>query len=111
MSALAKLAYWEGMLLLGGFCAVVVWKLLTGAIGLQQLFYGDHRGGSVEFSPGRVQIFIVTLFVALNYLTQVIQHPAGFPEIPQPWLAAMGGSHLAYLSGKTHAMIFDKGRQ
>ena len=111
MGTLAKLAYWEGLLLLGGFCAVVAWKLLTGGISLQQLFYGDRRGGGVEFSPGRVQIFIVTVLVALHYLTQVIQHPTGFPEIPQAWLAAMGGSHLAYLSGKTQAMIFDKGQQ
>jgi hypothetical protein len=111
VSALAKLAYWEGLLFLGGFCAVVAWKLLTGAISLEQLFYGDSRDGNVQFSPGRVQILIVTLFVALNYMTQVIQHPTGFPEIPQAWLAGMGASHLAYLSGKTHAMIFDNNRQ
>ena len=107
----AKLAYWEGMVLLGGFCAVIAWKLLTGSISLAYLFTGDQRDGSVRFSPGRVQILIFTVFIAMNYVFQVMQHPSGFPEIPQSWLAVLGGSHVTYLGGKTQAMIFGRGQQ
>ncbi len=111
MIPLARLAYWEGLILLGGFCAVIVWKLLTCGISLQGLLAGDHRDGSTSFSPGRVQLLIFTLLLGMNYLLQVIQHPTGFPAIPESWLAALGGSHLAYLGGKTNAMIFEKDRK
>ena len=41
MRSLAALAYWEGVILLGGFFGVVLWKLLTGRISLSQLLEGD----------------------------------------------------------------------
>src|SRR5713101_7963354 len=64
-------AKWEGLLLLGGFFAIVLWKLANGSIGLDQLFEGDilDRDSkdivaySTYVSAGRVQSFLVTVLV------------------------------------------------
>jgi hypothetical protein len=97
--------------LLGGFFAVVAWKLLTGGIRLDYLLYGSRRdrtdGGYTEFfSPGRVQLLIVTILTASYYVLQVIHDPTKFPEIPAAWVAALGGSQAIYLGGKAQSMLF-----
>jgi hypothetical protein len=109
MMSMGRIAYWEGMILLGGFCVIIVWKLLTGGMRLDGLFQGDHRDGSTRFSPGRVQLLIFTIMIAVQYLIQVIQHPNVFPQIPQAWLAVLGGSQTVYLGGKARAMLFGEG--
>jgi hypothetical protein len=108
MRSVQQLAYWEGLILVGGLFGIVFWKVLTGGISLSGLLYGDRRDGGVEFSPGRVQLLIVTLTVGLYYLIQVIQNPTAFPDIPTSWLAALGGSQTVYLGGKARAMLFGK---
>ena len=44
----ATLAKWEGIILLGGFISVVVWKLATGEISLDYLLYGDAKNAIKE---------------------------------------------------------------
>lgn len=108
------IAKWAGLLLLGGFSGVVLWKLATGSIALDQLFEGDIRnsdrantgGYTTHVSAGRVQTFWVTLLVAGYYLLQVFQNPTEFPRLPEGMIAALAGSHALYLGGKAQAMLF-----
>lgn len=106
MPSLATLAYWEALLLIGGFYGIVFWMLLTRRIRLNGLFEGDQPDGGTHFSPGRVQLFTATILFAVYYLLQVIQNPAGFPPVSEKWMAALGGSGGVYLLGKAQALLF-----
>lgn len=67
MINMARLVYWEGMIVLGGSFGIIAWRLFTGEISLDWLFYGDRRessGYSTFFSPGRTQLLIVTILTA-----------------------------------------------
>jgi hypothetical protein len=111
MGFLVATADWQAVLLLGGFFAVVLWKLFTGRIPLRGLLDGDVRdpnspdGFSSEASAGRVQSITVTLFVALWYLLQVIQNPKEFPRLPDAMVGVLAGSQMLYLGGKARAML------
>ncbi|HXY01869.1 MAG TPA: hypothetical protein VEI54_13175 [Candidatus Limnocylindrales bacterium] len=110
------LAKWEGLLLLGGFFGIVIWKLADGSIGLERLFEGDvkdsdprnTRGYAKYVSAGRIQTFWVTVLVAAYYLWQVVQNPTEFPTIPGGVIAALAGSHALYLGGKAQAMFLGR---
>jgi len=105
------LAKWEGFLLLAGLFGIVCWKLASGNVALDQLFDGDIRdannadGFSPYASAGRVQAFLVTVFVALYYLKQVILSPTAFPTLPNGLIEALAGSQAFYLVGKAQAML------
>lgn len=109
-----KLAYWEGLIFVGGLFGIVFWKLMTGEISLDYLMYGDRidkadaSGFSSSFSPGRGQLLMVTIFTAVYYLLQVIHNPKEFPQIPISWVAALGGSHAIYLGGKAKSMLIGR---
>jgi hypothetical protein len=108
---LSTLAYWEGLILLGGFFGTVLWKLLTGGISLEQLLEGDVRhpnaseGDSTSASPGRAQSLVSTIFVSAYYLLQVVQNPKEFPKLPPYLIAVLAGSQALYLAGKAQAML------
>lgn len=104
MDTVIQLARWEGFILPGGIFALVFWKILTGSISLSGLFQTHDE----RFSPGRVQLLIFTVFVAIRYVVQVIQNPTAFPEIPPGWIVALGGSQALYLGGKARDMLFGK---
>ena len=70
------------------------------------LLSGDDASGKTSFSPGRAQLLILTLLVALQYVMQVIHNPAAFPQIPGSWVAALGGSQVVYLGGKAQSLLF-----
>lgn len=116
MRMISTLVYWEGLILLGGFVGIVLWKLLTGSISLNGLLEGDVRdpkafdgsGFSASPSAGRTQLLVVTLFVALWYLLQVIQHPREFPKLPGAMIGALAGSHALYLGGKAQALFLGR---
>src|SRR3981189_477194 len=110
------LAKWEGLLLLGGFFGIVLWKLANGSIALDQLFEGDIRdrdpgsseGYSTYVSAGRVQSFVVTASVALYCLSQVAHNPTEFPKLPALVIQALAASQLVYLGGKAQAMFLGR---
>ena len=109
MPSLLTLARWEGFILIGGFFAVVLWKILNGDIALDELFEGDVRGKTTpQTSAGRIQAFWVTLFVAYYYLVQVINNPTEFPDVPDSMVALLAGSHALYLGGKAQAMLLGR---
>jgi hypothetical protein len=107
------LAKWEGIILLGGFICVVLWKLATGEISLDYLLYGDARthqgaGPATFFSPGRAQMLMTTVIVAGYYLLQVIQDPTHFPAVPNELVAALGTSHAVYVGGKAQSLYLGR---
>ena len=108
---LSTLAYWEGLILFGGFFAVVLWKLSTGGIRLDQLLEGDIRdpdnadGFSTYVSPGRTQSLACTVFVAGYYLLQVVHNPKQLPAVPTGLVGALAGSHALFLGGKALALL------
>jgi len=110
----STLAYWEGLILLGGFFGVVLWKLCAGEIRLDELLEGDIRdpgspdGYSTYVSAGRVQSFVISVFVASYYLLQVLRNPKVFPALPNELVAALGGSQALYLGGKAQAMLLGR---
>lgn len=107
----ARLAYWEGLIIVGGLFGLIFWKMFTGEISLNQLLQGDRRDPAhpSEFttfvSPGRTQLLMFTIFVAGYYLLQVIHNPTTFPQIPTSLLVGLGGSHAIYLGGKAQSLL------
>lgn len=98
MPSPATLAEWVGVLLFGGFFAVISWKLANGNIPLDQLL--ETGGPSSSSSASRAQSLAVTLFVAAYYLIHVIQNPKQFPELPGALVAMLAGSHSIYIGAK-----------
>lgn len=111
MTGVARLFYWEGIVVVGGLFGVIAWRLFTGGIALRCLLHGDRidsstsTGYSSFFSPGRAQLLVSTILTAGYYLIQVIHDPTTFPKIPVSWVVALGGSHAIYLGGKVQSML------
>jgi hypothetical protein len=102
MTLLTRLATIETGILVGGFFAVVAYKLLTGKIPLAGLLYDKQPGGRAAFSAVRLQLLIFTAAVAARYLGEVIANPRqdSLPHLPLSVVVALGGSHAVYLGGK-----------
>jgi hypothetical protein len=90
---------------LGVLSAVVAMQLLNGGINLRYLLHGRSPAGGRYFSPERVQLLTVTIWVAFNYLLSVMANPTVLPDVPPQTLALLGGSHVLYLGGKTYARL------
>ena len=79
MPSVSILAYWGGLILIGGFFGIVFWKAVTGGIDLGQLLDGDIRdrtspeGYSSYASSGRAQLLLITTFTALFYPLQALR--------------------------------------
>lgn len=107
---------WEVELFLLALAGIVVLKLLTGEINTSGLFHGRISGRDPKnnqyVSPERVQLLLVTVGAAFYYLTLVLNNPnpGTFPDIPQSWPTALGGSNAVYLGGKAWARWLANGR-
>jgi hypothetical protein len=105
----STVAYWEALVIVGGLCGIVFWKMATGEISLDQLFEGDGRdddGNPASYtSSGRVQAFAATLYIALYYIVQFAHNPKQFPAVPSWMVATLAGSHAIYLGGKAQDML------
>jgi len=115
MPNVANFAAWEGIILLASFLVMVLWKLFSGDIPLDDLLSGDARTGyrgnySTFFSPGRAQMLMLTIVSATYLLLQVIQDPTKFPDVPNSMLTTLGGSQAVYLAGKAQALYFGRFR-
>jgi hypothetical protein len=109
MPSPATLAYWEGLVLIVGLGGVVLWKLAAGDIPLDDLFEGDvlEEDGTLssQSSTSRVQCFLVTMAVAVYYVSKVVQDPHQFPQLPPTVIGLLAASHAGYLGSKAHAML------
>lgn len=108
MQSVAQLAYWEVLALLVGFLALVCIQLVTGQINTQGLFFGRKGDGKQYFSAERVQLLLMTLGAASQFLSDVLRDPVKFPVVPESWILVLGGSHLLYLGGKLGASFLGK---
>jgi hypothetical protein len=104
MTFLPKLIFGEVLVLLAGFVGIVLWRILTSRISLECLLSADNANGTTSFSPGRAQLLIFTLIVAMQYVLQVISDPTRFPTIPDSWVVALAGSQGVYLAGKVQSL-------
>ncbi len=90
---------------LGALLAVVAFKLLAGRINTGGLLADKETG---KFSPGRLQLLIVTLAGASFYFFEIVgaADTGTLPPVPDELLLIVGGSHVAYLGGKIYSRFF-----
>ena len=95
MSLLAKAARWELILLIPSLGVVTIWRLIkSGSLA------GLLRSTDGTLSPGRIQLLMLTVLTALQYVVTVIHDPSHMPSIPSNLVTALGGSQLVYLGAK-----------
>jgi sulfite exporter TauE/SafE len=100
MRTLVTLAQWEGIILLLSFGVVTVWKLLASGS-----FAGLLRSSDGTLSPGRIQLLVLTVMTALQYVLATIADPSHLPELPSNLEMALGGSQALYLGAKAWSMF------
>jgi hypothetical protein len=117
MDALTKVLSYEVWILFGGLGAIIAYRLLTGGIRMEGLLYdksstrsdttGKRAPSPGRFSPGRLQLLIVTIGGALYYLLLLMgsERRGEFPVVPKELLLALGGSHTFYLGGKLFPLL------
>jgi hypothetical protein len=102
MPGITELIEWEGMAFLFALLGIVALRVLTGGLNTRGLIAGTTASGLQFVSASRVQLLIVTLSAAVQYVVKVWQSPGTFPDIPQSWLLFFGGSQVLYLGSKFH---------
>ncbi len=115
MPTVLQLAAYGSLVVIAGFGAIVGWKLLNGDINTDGLLNSFDDRGRRSSSPGRLQLLLFTIVVAIQYLTSVWKNPSAgaLPAIPQSVLAALAGSQAVYLGGKalsTYLSVLRKSR-
>jgi hypothetical protein len=100
MRALIVAMRWEVILLLIGYAAVMLWKLLQTAS-----FAGLLRSSDGTISPGRIQLLVLTVVTAMQYLLSTMHDPTQLPKLPSNLIAALAGSQGIYLGAKAWSMF------
>lgn len=92
---------------LAALAAIVFTGILNGRINARNLLSAKGALPSDSPSPERVQLLAFTLWTALSYLLDVIDHAGSgvLPDVPETTLYLLGGSHALYLGGKAYAML------
>jgi hypothetical protein len=105
METLATVLRYEMSILLLLLIGIIGYKLLVQQINVTGLLL-DKTGGRVV-SPGRLQMLVITLSIALYYMFLVLdaEDKGTFPDMPNEFLLALGGSHSIYLSGKLYGFL------
>ena len=106
MAGLLAFARFTIIVLLGGLALVVAFKLLSGRIPLAGLLDGRGPDGKYGLSMARVQMLVLSVFVAAQYLIAAM-HGASTGRLPKPsptLLAIFGGSQAIYLAGKARGL-------
>lgn len=91
---------------LGALLLALAMGLLSGSIHTRGLLE-SFDGRTWSFSPGRLQLLIVTLLGAASYLVVVVT-ASGDPALAEPPLLVLlgvGASNLGYLGGKIHSLL------
>ena len=94
---------WESIAIISLLFLGVAYKAVTGHINLKGLLADKETHA---FSPGRLQLLIVTLVGVGVYLRQLAQSPPG--TLPAPniqMLSAIAASQGVYLTGKAVSRI------
>jgi hypothetical protein len=134
MTTLSTVLRYEVFFLLAALAVIVFYRLLTGQINASGLLSdkapksevpkdkkadvpngkeadapkgkkADNYDGVI--SPGRIQMLVATLLLTIYIVTKVAKTNQ-FPDIPNEYLWALGGSHGLYLAGKVYGMLAEK---
>ena len=105
MNTLVIILRYEIWILLITLSAVIFYQLVTGRINTRGLLRDKISGRS--FSPGRLQLLIVSLAGAFYYLLMIFnsENPGELPEVPSSLLMMVAGSHVFYLGGKLTGLL------
>ena len=106
MRTLINVARWETIILVASFGAVTLWKLFQSA-----RFAGLIRSSDGTISPARIQLLVLTVLTALQYLLTTIRDPSHFPAIPAGLVMGIGGSQALYLGAKAWSMFGQNGKK
>lgn len=104
MDTLFTVMRYEMFLVFVALASIVGYRMLIGHINTTGLLKDKV---TKEFSPGRLQMLIVTAFVAIYFVVQVLETERMTP-LPQEFVLALGGSHVLYLAGKTYSVLVNK---
>ena len=100
MGLLASVAHWETIALIASFGIVTLWKLFQSAS-----FSGLIRANDGTVSPGRIQLLVLTILTALQYLLATLHDPSHLPSVPADLVKVLGGSQAVYLGAKAWSML------
>ena len=105
MQTLGVILRYELLILLLVLIAIIAYKLLVRQINVDGLLLDKANGQAI--SPSRVQMLVVTVMIGVYYMFQVMKSevPGRFPDLPNEFMIALGGSHAIYLSGKLYDML------
>lgn len=105
METLETVLRYEMSILLLLLIGTIGYKLLVQQINTNGLLM-DKTGGRA-FSPGRLQMLVITLSIAVYYMFLVLEaeDKGRFPDMPNEFLLALAGSHSIYLSGKLYGFL------
>jgi hypothetical protein len=83
--------------------AVVVYRILTGGIQMAGLLYERGPSGRLVYSPARLQLILVTIMGAVQYLSRFTHSTDKMPGVDALTLSGLGGSQVFYLASKAWA--------
>ena len=103
MRMLKIAARWELIILVVSIGAATLWRIFnTGT------FSGLLRSSDKTMSPGRIQLLVLTVLTAMQYLLATISDPSHLPALPSTLLATLGGSQVVYLVTKAWSLLGTK---
>ena len=104
---LATSAQMVFILFMSALLLIITFKLLSGQINTRGLLEDKETG---TFSPGRLQLLIVTLGGATFYFFEIVDvaDTETLPPVPAELLLIIGGSNVGYLGGKIYSKFFKK---
>jgi len=89
----------EGEAFLAVLAAMLAYHMLTRRINLSRLL--ARKDGSNGISPERLQLLLMTLALAAQYVRDAVHATNGaLPNVSPKWLAVFGGSSGIYASVK-----------
>lgn len=102
MTTLATVLRYELLFLLLALIVIVAYRMITQQINVTGLLMDKTSGRT--FSPGRLQLLITTIGIALYYIMMVMDtnDTTRLPDMPNEFILALGGSHGIYLTGKLY---------
>ena len=106
MQSLELAARWEFIFLVVGFGVVTIGKLLQ-----TSSFRGLLRASDGSLSAGRIQLLVLTVMTAMQYLLNTMHDPTHLPAIPAGLVLALGGSQAVYLGAKAWAVFRGTGKK
>jgi len=97
--SIALVMKWTILGWFGAIALLILYKIMTDEILIDGL---TCNPGDSSFSFHRSQLLIITICFAVAYTLIALGQPAGkgLPDIATPILAALLGSHAAFIGGK-----------